>query len=59
MVYLKNIGRNRYKHNCLLLALEAGGLPDVKLQKLILTLRNRTIHKCDLSNACNVLEILS
>ena len=38
-------------------ALEAGGVSDVKLQQLILALRNRTIHKCDLSNVCNVLEI--
>ena len=40
-----------------MLALEAGGLSDVKLQQLVLTLRNRTIHKCNLSNVCNVLEI--
>ena len=53
----KNIDRNNYKHNCLFLALEAGGVSDVKSQQLILTLRNRTIHKCDLSNVCNVLEI--
>ena len=39
------------------LALKAGGLSDVKLQQLILTLRNRTIHKCDLSNVCNALDI--
>ena len=45
------------KHNCLYLALEAGGLSDIKLQELILTLRNRTIHKCDLSNVCDTLEI--
>ena len=49
--------RNNSKHSCLFLALEAGGVSDVKLQQLILTLRNRTIHKCDLSNVCNVLEI--
>ena len=56
-VYLTNIDRNNYKHNCLFLASEAGGLSDVKLQELILTLRNRTIHKCDISNVCDVLEI--
>ena len=39
------------------LALKAGGLSDLKLQHLILTLRNRTIHKCDLTTLCNVLEI--
>ena len=44
----KTIDRLNYKHNCLYLALEAGGLSDIKLQQLILTLRNRTIHKCDL-----------
>ena len=49
--------RNNYKHNCLYLASKAGGLSDIKLQQLILTLRNRTIHKCDLENVCNVLEI--
>ena len=55
MVYLTHVDRNNYKHNCLLLALEAGGLTDAKLQQFILTLRNRTNHKCDLSNVCNVL----
>ena len=49
-----NIDRHNYKHNYFVLALEAGGVPDVKLQQLILTLRNRTIHKGDLSNVCNV-----
>ena len=39
------------------LALKTGGLSDIKLQHLILSLRNRTIHKCDLTNVCNVLEI--
>ena len=53
----KIIDRKNYKHNCLYLALKAGGLSDVKLQELILTLRNRHIHKCDLFNLCNTLEI--
>ena len=53
----KAIGRYNYKHNCLYLALKAGGLSDIKLQHLILTLRNRTIHKCDLTNVCKALEI--
>ena len=44
-------------HNCLYLALQAGGLSDITLQHLILTLRNRTIHECDLTNVCNALEI--
>ena len=44
----KTVGRNKYKHNCLYLALQAGGLSDVELQELILSLRNRHIHKCDL-----------
>ena len=39
------------------LALGAGGVSDVKLQQSVLTLRNRAIHRCDLSNVCNVLEI--
>ena len=39
------------------LASEAGGLSDVKLQPLIVTSRNRTIHTCDLNSVCNVLEI--
>ena len=47
----------RIKHNCLYLALHAGGLSDIKLQELILTLRHRHIHKCDISNCCNALEI--
>ena len=56
-MHFKSAGRNNYKHKCLYLALKAGGLPDIKLQELILTLRNRHIHKCDLSNLCNTLEI--
>ena len=42
------VDRHKYKHNCLYLALQAGGLSDVKLQEIILSLRNRHIHKCDL-----------
>ena len=53
----KTVDRNNYKHNCLHLALQAGGLSDIQLQELISTLRNRTIHKCDLSDVCNTLEI--
>ena len=49
--------RNNYKHNCLYLALKAGGLSDIKLQELVLSLRNRHIQKCDLKNVCNTLEI--
>ena len=52
----KSVDRNKYKHNCLYLALQAGGLSDIKLQELILSLRNRHIHKCDSSNLCNTLE---
>ena len=39
------------------LALQEGGLSYIKLQHFILTLRNRTIHKCDLTDACDALEI--
>ena len=53
----KSVDSNIYKHNCLYLALQAGGLSDTKLQELVLTFRNRHIHKCDLSNLCNTLEI--
>ena len=56
MGYL-TVGRNNYEHNCLYLALQASGLSYIQLQELTLTLRNRTIHKCDLSNVCNTLEI--
>ena len=52
----KTIDRNNYKLNCLYLALQTGGLSDIELQRFILTLRNRTIHTCDLTNVCNVLE---
>ena len=54
---LKNTDRHNYEHNCLYLALKAGGLPNIKLQHLMLTLRNRTIHECGLANVCNALEI--
>ena len=53
----KSVDRNNYKHNCLYLALQSGGLSNVKLQELILSLRNRHIHKCDLENVCKTLEI--
>ena len=53
----KKVDRTNYKHNCLYLALQEGGLSDIKLQELILTLRNRHIHKCDLSKVCNALKI--
>ena len=46
-----------FRSNCLYLALKAGGLSDIKLQQLVLTLKNRTIHKCDLSKVCDALEI--
>ena len=39
--------RRNYKHNCLYLALQSGWLPDIRLQELILSLRNRHAHKCD------------
>ena len=41
----KIVGRTDYKHNCLYLALQSGGLSYINLQELILTLRNRHIHK--------------
>ena len=34
----KNVDRHNYRHNCLYLALKEGGLSDIKLQELILTL---------------------
>ena len=39
------------------LALKASGLSQIKLQHLILIIRSRSIHKCDLTNVCNDLEI--
>ena len=53
----KSVDRKNYKHNCLYPALQAGGSSYIKLQELILSLRNRHIHECDLSNLCNTLEI--
>ena len=38
------------------LALTAGGLSNIKVQHLILTLRSRTIHTCDSTEVCNALE---
>ena len=52
----KIVDRRNYKHNCLYLALQSGGLSNIKLQELILSLRNRHVHKCDLGNVCNTLE---
>ena len=54
---VKSVDRNNHNHNCLYLALQAGGLSDIKLQELILSLRNRTAHNCDLSNVCDTLEV--
>ena len=53
----KSVDGDNYRHTCLYLALKAGGLPDIKLQELLLSLRDRHIHKCDLRNVCNTLEI--
>ena len=53
----KSVDTNIYKHNCSYLASQAGGLSDVKLQELILTLRNRHFRKCDFSSVCDTLEI--
>ena len=53
----KHVDKHNYHHNCLYLALEHGGLSDIKLQQLILTLRNRTIHICDLNKVCDTLTI--
>ena len=54
----KLIDRNSYTHNCLYLVLKAGGLSNIHLQHLVLfSLRNRTIHKCDLTNVCNALGV--
>ena len=52
----KSVERKYCKHNCLYLALQAGGLSYIKLQELVLTL-NRHIHRCDLYNLCYTLEI--
>ena len=57
MAFLNLLVERIYKHNCLYLALESGGLSDAKLQELILTLKNRHIHTYDLFNLCNTLEI--
>ena len=38
------------------MALQAGGSSNIQLQEWIFTLRNRTIHRCDLPNVCNTLE---
>ena len=48
----KNVNRHNYEHNCLYVGLQAGGLSDIKLQELVVTLRTETIHNCDLSNVC-------
>ena len=52
-----NVDKHNYKHNCLYLALEAGGMSKTKLQLLTMTLKNRIIHKCDIENVCEVLDI--
>ena len=52
----KPVDGKNYKQNCLHLALESSGLSYIKLQDLILSLRNRHVHKCDLENVCNTLE---
>ena len=51
------VDRTNDKHNCIYLALQAGGLSGVKLQELKLSMRNRHIHKCGLSKVCNVVKI--
>ena len=56
-MHFKTVDGNNCKHNCVYLALQSGGLSNIKLQELILSLRNRHIHKCDLVNVCNTSEI--
>lgn len=53
----KVVDKRNYIHNCLYLALKEGGLSKPKLQQLIISLRNRTIHKCDLRKISEILEI--
>ena len=61
MIYLNTtffkLLKNNYTHNCLYLALEPGGLSYIRLQDLILSVRNRHVHKCHLEHVCNTLEI--
>ena len=54
---LNRLIKTNYNHNCVYLALQAGGLSDIKLQELISTLRNRTINECDVSSVCDTLDI--
>ena len=51
-----SVDTNNYKHNCLYLALQPGGLSYIKVKELISTLGSRHVHKCDLLNVCNTLE---
>ena len=44
----KSINSLNYQHDCLYLALLAGGLNYNKLQQLVFIMRNRTVHACDL-----------
>ena len=53
----KIVDRRNCKHNCLYLALQSGGLSYIKLQELILSLRNRHVQECGLENVCNTLKI--
>ena len=51
------VNPENYHDSCLFLALEAGGLPEEKLERLKLMLLNRYVAKCKLKEICAALEI--
>ena len=55
--FFKSVDQGNCNHSCLYLALQAGGLSDIRLQELVIALRHRIIHKCDLINVCDTLGI--
>ena len=48
------VGRRNYKHDCLYLVLQSGGY-QILNYRLMLSLKNRHVHKCGLGNVCNTL----
>ena len=53
----KEVNPDNYKHNCLFIALQNGGLNDVKLNQLKHFVINREVAMCKLKDICNKLKI--
>lgn len=52
-----NIDKNNYIDNCLIYALQIGGMDDIKINHAKLIIKERNYPKCKLEDLCNELKI--